>query len=447
MKFLTLILTFFLVTTSAFAAPKKQQGPVKINPTTLRQLFLSRNIDIAIALNEVQQAKTQVSIARGNLLPSVNLGAVISSGPSFMLTSVSMLLPFLMPSSWLDLKENTYLLRAQGTSYYLAQLNGYASAYSIYLTVLGDIELRNALQAQYENYEEIAEALRLPAEVGIIRKEEYLQAQAQAKNALVQVSQVDELIKREKASVRQMLGLELTQEIVFEGATVPSSAAESMTPTALLEKIHESSPETVQMNAMITAAQYNKWSKAFSFLTGSSLGMNRPASGGAFSSVTSTGSVNMGFGYFPSLELSNLNVEQLRLRKKELRYDQAALIESTLGALQEAHRQYQAASLAEANLREVYDAEYKRYQLGITDILHVLQAGNSLTTALLNKVKATTNLHTLRISLHRIMISDQFANIEKCTIERQGSGGIKGKLGRIFKPEKYRVSLDEVCGN
>lgn len=447
MKLLSLIMAAVFVTTTSWAAPKKQQGPVKINPTTLRTLLLSRNIDIAVALNEVQQAKAQVAQARGNLLPSVNLGAVISSGPSFMLTSVSVLLPFLMPSNWLDLKESTYLLRAQGTSYYLAQLNGYASAYSVYQTILGDMQLRNALYAQYQNFKAIEDHLRLPAEVGIIRKEDYLQAQAQAQLAYVQVSQVDELLKREKASVRQMLGLELNQEIIFEEAHMTPSAAEGMNPQDLLNKIHESSPETSQMNSLITAAQYGKWSKAFSFLTGSSLGMSRPASGGAFSSVTQNGSVNLGFGYFPALQISNLNIQQLQLRKQELRLDQAQLIETTLGALEEAQKQYSAALVAEENLRSVYDAEYKRYQVGISDILHVLQAGNDLTGAIVNKVKAQTNLDTLRVSLHRMMISDQFKGIENCVIERRGSGGIRGKLGRIFNPDKDRVTLDQICGN
>lgn len=446
MNFLKLFLASILLTSTVFAAPKTQ-GPVIINPQSLRTLLMARNVGIAIALNEVQQSKAQVAQARGNLLPSVNLGSVISSGPSFMLTSVSFLLPFLMPSKWMDLNENTHLLKAQGTSYYLAQLNGYASAYSVYATTVGDMQLRETIYQQYETFKAIEDKLRLPAEVGIIRMEDYLQAQAQAQLALVQVSQLDELIMREKASVRQMLGLELDQEIVFEPLHIAASPVESMSPRDLLEKVHESSPESAQMASLITAAQYNKWSQGFGFLNGSSLGASRPSTGGAFGSVTQTGSVNLGFGYFPALELSNLHIEQLRLRKKELRLDQAELIETTLGALAEAQKQYTAATQAEENLRKVYDAEYMRYQVGMTDILNVLQAGNGVTSAAVNKVKSATALDTLRISLHRLMVSDEFSNIQKCEIERRSSGGIRGKLGRIFNPDKNKVSLDQICGN
>lgn len=446
MRFLSVLFTAILVTTSTFAGPTSQSSVV-INANSLRKMYLARNVGIAIALNDVQQAKMQVVQARANLLPSVNLGAVISSGPSFMLTTVSFLLPFLMPSNWLDLKESNYLLKSQGTSYYLAQLNGYASAYSIYMTVVGDIQLRAALQMQYESFKGIEEQLRLPAELGMVNKEDYLQAQAQAQLALVQVSQMDELIKREKASVRQMLGLSLSQEITFEASHTPASNAESMSAQTLLDKVNEASPENTQLNYMILAAQAGKWKKAFSFLTGSSLGMNRPSSGGAFSSVTQSASVNMGFGYFPALEMSNLNIAQLQLRKKELRLDQAQLIETTLGALVEAQRQYDAATIAETNYRAVYDSETTRYRLGMTDILHVLDAGKQVSTAIIARVKAETSLDTLRISLHRVMISDQFKFVENCNIERRGAGGIGGRIGRIFNPGKDRVTLDQVCGN
>lgn len=438
------IIAGLLLSLSSGASANSEKS-VTINPQTLRTLLLSQNIDIAVALNQVQQAKTHVSQARASLLPSVNLGSVISSGPSFMLTSVSFLMPFLMPSKWMDLKESTHLLKAQGISYYLAQINGYASAYSLYMTVLGDMELRNALYRQYENFKAIEDQLRLPAEVGIIRKEDFLQAQAQAELALVQVSQVDELIVRETAAIRQMLGLSLNQKIIFAPATTAASNYEGWKPQALLDKVHASSPETQQMDSLLLAAEYAKWSKTFGFLSGASLGVNRPVTGGSFSSVTSNSSVDFGFGYFPALELSNQNLAQLRLRKQEVRLEQAQLIEATLGAMTEAHKQYNSAVQAEENLRTVYDAEYMRYQVGIVDIVQVLQAGNSLTTAVVNKVKAQTNLNTLRVSLHRMTGDDQFKAIEKCVIERRSSGGIKGRLGRIFNPGKDRVTIDDVC--
>lgn len=436
MKFLFTISMSFFITTSAMA----QSSSVVINAQTLRKNFLARNIEIQRSLNEVHQAKTQVAIARANLLPSVNLGAVLGGGQNFMLSTVSVLLPFLMPSNWMNLHESQQLLRAQGSAYYMAQLNGYASAYTIYATVVGDMKLRQALKKQYDNFKAIEDELRLPAEMGMIPQEDYLQAQAQAKMALVQVSQLDELIKREKAAIRQMLGLSLSRNIVFEENRVPYSNTEAMGPQTLLKQVQARSPEVAQINSMILAAQAGKFKAAFSFLTGASMSTSSNPMGG-FNSVQSNGSVNLGFGYFPALELTNLHQQQLALQRQQLYYEQQQLVEVNLGAMKEAQLQYEYAAAAEDNLKKVYDAEVLRYKMGMIAMSDLVQAGNSLTNSTLARVKASTSIDTLRINLHRLVISDQFKYIPGCEIKSKGTGG---GLGSIFRP-KEQVTLDQAC--
>src|SRR4051812_30110387 len=76
---------------------------VAINPKTLRSLIVHNNFGEMTQLNLIHQAKDTVDQARGRLLPSLNLGAIISgitAGPAFALTSISFLLPFLLPSNW-----------------------------------------------------------------------------------------------------------------------------------------------------------------------------------------------------------------------------------------------------------------------------------------------------------------------------------------------------------
>ena len=162
--------------------------------------------------------------------------------------------------------------------------------------------------------------------------------------------------------------------------------------------------------------------------------------------MTQTGSVNFGFGYFPALKLSDYNIDELKLQKTQLTFDQAQLIESTLCSLAEAQKQIKLAQQAETSLELVYQGEVEKFRAGLTDLLHVLSAANSLTTALTNKVKAQANLDTLRVSLNRIMVDERFAQVGACQLERKGSGGITGRLGRVFNPKKDQVSLDEACG-
>ncbi len=428
--FLILAAVVFVTPNFSFAAPQDQKV-VRINPESLRTMFLKRNMEVLISMNQVQQAKEQVNIARGNLLPSINLGGALTSGSNFVLSTVSVLLPFLMPSKWLDLKENTYLLQAQGTAHYLAQLNGYASAYALYMTIAGDISMREQIYAQYQTLQAIADQMKIPADMGIIRKEEYLQALSQAQLARTQVSQLDELIRREKAAIRHMLALDLNKEIEFDLIKLPSITYESSTPEHILNLIHKTSPESAQLDQMITAAKAAKWSKGFSFLTGASLGRQRVD--GSFGDISRTGSVGLGFGYFPHLSLSSLQIKQIEMRKENLRLEQAELIESTLASLQEAQIQFDLASQAEANLQQVYQSELLRYKMGITDILHVLSAANGVTTAVINKVQAETNLNVQRVNFYRLLLKDQFAVIQRCNIKRNIS-------------KKEQVSLDQACG-
>ena len=68
-------------------------------------------------MNAVRQAKHQVSIARTQLLPNLNIGAVISSGPTFALTAIEMLLSFLMPSKWFNVGVSQNLFESEKISY------------------------------------------------------------------------------------------------------------------------------------------------------------------------------------------------------------------------------------------------------------------------------------------------------------------------------------------
>ena len=434
MKFAIVLAISFFVTTSALAGPT-----VTINASVLRKTYLSRNIQVARALNEVNIAKAQVSQARMSLLPAVNLGAVLGGGQSFMLNSIQVLLPFLLPSNWLNLRENQYLLNAQGSAYYLAQLNGYASAYSLYATIVGDIKLRSALENQYNVYQTIEEQLRIPAEQGIIRREDYLQAQAQTQMARVQLSQVQELVKREKAAIRQMLGLPLTTEILFETNRVQASPFEDMSTTGLLAKVQARAPEVAQLNSLLQAGKTATWKAAFSFLSGASMSSTRDPMGG-FTNAKGLGTLDWGFGYFPTIEISNLNLRDIQLQRQQLNYDQGQLVEVNLLSLKDAKVQYEASSAAERNLKEVYDAELLRYQQGIISIIDLLQIGTNQINAIMARIKASTSIDTIRINLHRMTLSDQFQYIPNCTIKTKASKN----LGDLFK-SKELVTLDQAC--
>lgn len=437
---LRLFVALTVASSVSFAAPSSKQSSqpaqVVINAVTLKKLMLDRNIDLLVQLNQVQQAKARVNQARGNILPSINLGTVVASGVSFGLATVSVLLPFLLPSSWFDLRSTQHLLNAQGTAYYIAQLNTYASAYTLYYTVLNDMDLREALYTQYVSSKNLEDAMKPAMERGIISPEDFLKAQAQTKLAYIQVSQVDALINSEKAAIREMLALPLTTDITFERGHAPVSQYEKSTPMLLLPQVLKTSPEYSQMNSMIAAANADRWSQAFSFLTGSSL--TAAKSNGSFGDVSHVGSVNLGFAYFPALQLTNLNIAALKLQKQALEFDHANILEVTLVSLNEAEKQLGAAEVAVANLQKVYDSQLGRFRLGMISLVDLLQTTNSLTSALANRVTAQSSLDNQRIALHRVMLTDQFSAVSACKIKQRPRKA-------TLKPHQQQASLDKAC--
>jgi len=417
---------------------------VRINPQSLQTLLLSRNNSLLQEMNKVYQAKENVNLARAQLLPSVNLGAILTGGPGFILSSVSFLMPFLLPSNWLDLKESQQLLDAEVESYYIAQLDQYASAYSVYMTVVGDRGLRDTLETQYENLQKIESDVDLAVKLGLRPITDLYSAQAQTQQMKSQVAQVDELLVRETASVREMLSLDLDATLMFEDMHPVASAYEGTPAKILLPSVLAKAPENAQIDDMIAAAKTESWSKAFSFFNGATLSADSQGADSdrsvSFSHLTQGSGFNIGFGIFPTVELSNLNTQEMQLRKQEIALEQAQVLETTLGSLVAAKTDYDAAIQAEQNFNNAYQAEQANYNLGTTDLLHVLSAANSLAEASINRIKAQTDVDSLRITLNRSTLKEYFATIPGCKVAQ-----VKGSLiGNIFHPSQP-VTLDQAC--
>lgn len=417
-------------------------APVVINPHTLKNFVLSKNVSLMIQMNQVDQAKTKVNISRGNLLPSINLGAVISSGPTFGLSTISMLMPFLFPSNWLDLKQSYHLLNAQTKAYQIAKLNTLASAYSTYLTVVSDVNLRNVLQKQLENYESIEEFIRLGVQAGLRQESELFFAHAQTSMAAHQVSQLNELLKQELSLLRFMLGLPLTQEIAIAETHPNKSPSEHLDAVTALRISISLAPEFEQLDFLERAAKAAKWSQAFAFLNTGALTKTQSSATGAWNPAQINGTASIGFSYYPKIQLNNLHIEQIKLQKNQMTLQQAQMVESVLGSLTEAQKQVAQASEAETSWNKYYDTELLKFRLGLTDLLHVLNAANNLTTALTSKIKSQNDLDNQRVTLSRLLINEEFRDIQPCVallnskkhFERNG-----------FKPSDKNISVEKFC--
>src|SRR5206468_171523 len=131
----------------------------------------------------------------------------------------------------------------------------------------------------------------------------------------------------------------------------------------------------------------------------------------SFSNLQGKASFSLGLGIFPAIELSNRNIEEIKLRAEELKQENTQILEGGILATQEAQNELAHFSRAEAALKDAYGEALAQYNFGITNIYDVLQAHKAFSNASINRIQAELEITLLRVTLHRTMNTDEFAKI------------------------------------
>lgn len=459
MKLLKIVvLSIALVTSQSFAAkPNSPAMPVYagdsfvLNQNSLQTQMLRSNLELLQALYAVHDAKDQVNIARANLLPSLNLGGLLSSnGGGFVLASIDFLVPFLVPSNWYNYYSEKNLFEAEKLSYNAIQLNVYSSAVSLYFTMVADRQIQAIYQRQYHDLQDVFEFQKQRAAIGLVPASDLLQTQAQAQMAGVKASQLAELNKQEVAAVRKFLSLPLEVNIQLEIGDIASSPFEYQPMQVSIQKANTVSLERAQIQYLVKAATLQKWSKVFSFINGASVGSRAVGNNNAgFKDMQASGSMNFGFAQFPTYELNERRIESIKLQDLQLQQENTRIIESTIGSLQEARHQLDLATQAESQMNEVYEIRRQDYEQGAGTLLDVLQARDQMSNASVAKIKAQMDVNLQRTLLHRTLLTAQFGTIKGCSPTRTPPAepkkpGLWDKI-RNKKPLESHETLDAIC--
>lgn len=445
-------------TTSRKTTGKSGGKTVHINPDTIRRALLSGNTSVMTALNDVYMAKTSVNIARGNLLPSINVGAAIggiSGGPSFAVSSISFLLPFLLPSNWFALGAAENQLAATGFAYNLVELNEYASAWALYTTIINDYELRETYQRQYDNLKQIVDVVTAKVEIGQATQADLAQAMFNMHNAATTVSAVEETIKREHLAIIKLFNWPLSTKLVFDQLHPSPLKAESLKAQSILDRVFSASNEAKQVRSLIKASENVTWTKAFSFLGGASLNLPNTSGGvlpKSFSGLAAAGGVNLGFAYFPNIELSNYNTRQLQINYNEIYNLMGQVIATALASLEEAKEQLHNSRLAEMYAQKEFEGQFEAYRLGNIDLNRVLQAVTDINTAVAARIRATSDIDSQRVSLYRVMVIGPFERIPGCQLKGNESSSpmglpVIGWITDLFSISggQTTLTIDQLC--
>jgi outer membrane protein TolC len=458
MKLLKIVvLSITLITSQAFAGTAPAN--FVLNQQTLQNQLLNNNVDLLQALNSVHMAKDQVNIARAQLLPSLNLNGMLNfAGGGVFLSSFDFLLPFLVPSNWHNYSAQKNLFQAEKISYHVIQNNTYGSALSVYFALVADRQLQSIYQQQYHDLMDVFEIHKKRNSVGLAPVSDVMEIQAQAQLAGVRASSLAALSKQEIASVRSILSLPLQTNISLEYSNMDSSPWEYEGLQATANKANEVSLERAQIQYLIKAASAQKWSKVFSFINGISVGGRSSGAGidAGFQNMQASGSMSLGFDQFPTYELNERRIYEIRLQDQSLQLENTRIVESTVNSLEEGRHQLELSTQAETEMAQVYQIRVKDYEQGGTPWLDVILSRSRLVEAQVAKVRAQLDVNLQRAALHRALRTAQFARITGCSssanppIEKNTDGfigAIRGAIGNARGKNRVEShkTLDQIC--
>ena len=412
-----------------------------VNPDTIRTQLLSKNISLLEVLNNVQNSKLNVSMARAKLLPSLNLGVLLPAlaNPTFLLSSVSFLFPFLIPSNWIALKQQSELLESDKKSYKALQLNVLSSSLSLYFTLLNDQKVykvfadqRDSLGILYSNLQKQSDVL------GNVTSEDLGMASAQWEEAKLRVSKLQELLITEKASMRTLLALPLKSELNIEDINLPASEFESKSASEISIHSLEVSPELEQLSLLIKAAVAGKFAKIFGFISSASIAGTYSGNISPFEGLKAGGGFSFGADTLVNIKIANNNIASIKLRSEQLKEENEKTAEILVGQIAEVKDQQNFSLKALQDRLMVFEGQKRQYALGLISLQTLLQTQVQLTDSYVANIKSELDLTMQRLTLMRLVIDGDFAKIKDC------AANVPSGHRTIFGHDKGH-SLDEVC--
>lgn len=439
-KILISILICTLFSNIALAETKIEKFTV--NPESIRGRLLSKNITLLQALNNVESSKNNVNMARAKLLPSINLGVLLPAlaNPTFLISAVTFLFPFLVPSNWLVLKQQKDLFEADKAAYKVLQLNILTSSLSMYFTYVNDQKVQKVINDQSDVLGEIYKTMQMRSDMfGNVSAENLNMASAQWEESKIRSSKLQELLVQEKAGLRTLLGLPLGSELTIEDIDLAPSAFESKTVYELADRSLLLAPESAQLASLLKAAKVGKYAKMFGFISQSSLAGTATNNSSPFGNLKASGNFSFGADNIVNIQISNNNIDAIGLRVDQLKSENEKTAEILVGQISEVKAQVALTAQALSDRLAVFEAKKLKYSLGFTSLQSLLLTQSQLADSYVANIKSDLDLKMQRLTLMRLAIDGDFSKIKGCTADAPDED-----KKSIFH-RKQALTLDELC--
>jgi multidrug efflux system outer membrane protein len=435
-SFTVLLINSLLITTS-FAADKV----FVVNPTSLREQLFSKNMSLLQALNNVENSKLNVSMARAKLLPSLNLAVLLPAlaNPTFLLGSVTFLFPFLIPSNWAVLSQQKELFESDKMSYKALELNILSNALSLYYTFLNDVKVQQAYYDQSLALEKLYTSIKIQSEIlGNISVEKLNMALAQWDESKIRASKLQELVLEEKASLRTLLGLPLGYEMKVDEVALVASGYETQSASEIADHSLQVAPEVNQLAFLIKAAKAGKFSKLFGFMNSASVAGTASGDNSAFGTLKASGGFTFGADNLVNIKIADNNTKAILLRAEQLKEENEKVAEIFSGKMNEIKEQQNLSESAMSSRMKVFEGQKIQYELGLLPLQTLLLTESQLTDSKVNSLKIELDLNMQRLALLRLVVDGDFSKVKGCTANLP-----EEKRGPFHL--KKEQSLDQLC--
>ncbi len=437
-KLLTSLIISSIFISNSFAADKN----FVVNPNTMRGQLFSKNMSLLQALNNVQNSKLNVSMARAKLLPTLNLGVLLPAlgNPTFLLSSVTFLFPFLVPSNWAVLKQQKDLFESDKASYKALQLNILSNALSLYYIYMNDQKVKNVYADQSDLLTRLYTILKKQSDVlGNVTSEDLNMSQAQMEEAKIRVSKLTELLVEEKAGLRSLLGLPLGTEVIVEDADLLPSEYEGKSVGEIADHSMDVAPEFAQMAFLVKASEAGKFAKMFGFMSNASLSGTATNGNSPFDNLKAGGAFSFGADNLVNIKIANNNLASILLRADQLKLENEKSAEIVVGKMTEVKEQQVLSALALSSHVKVFEGQRRQFNLGLISLQALLQTESQLTDSKISNLKIDMDLKMQRLTLQRLVIDGDFSKVKGCTAT------IQPENKSIFHRKDKEQSLDQLC--
>ncbi len=226
------------------------------------------NYSVSKEAERVLQAKHNIGVARGNLLPKLNIKSLVGIIKGDFISAVGTVLPFLFPSNWFQWKMSKELYKAERNSFASLRGNEMNMVESLYYLILRDQMVLEKLKNQIEWMKKIQETLKKEEEVGTLQSgtSDYFGTSIA-------------ILERDKNNFEGLVNIEYGQ-LAHATALPPLNGIKGLAPMDFLfpENVPPISPEDFFMEAkdksyeikslgfLLNAAKYSEIEVYFDFL-------------------------------------------------------------------------------------------------------------------------------------------------------------------------------------